>query len=85
MKSFDYVIQDPMGIHARPAGVMVKMVSQLPCKVTLNVNGKVADAKKIIAVMGLGAKQGQTVNVQVEGDGADQALETLQKFFSENF
>lgn len=85
MKSFKHVVKDPMGIHARPAGVMVKMLSTLPCEITLGANGKKANGKKIIGVMGLGVKQGQSVEVFVEGQGEDKVLEDLKKFFAENF
>ena len=85
MKSFKHVVNDPMGIHARPAGVMVKMVSALPCEVTIEANGKKASAKKIIGIMSLGVKQGQTVEVFVDGEGEDEAVETLKQFFAENF
>lgn len=85
MKSFKYVVKDPMGIHARPAGVMVKMLSGLPCEVTLEANGKKANGKKIIGVMGLGVKQGQSVEIFVEGQDEDKVVEDLKKFFAENF
>lgn len=85
MKSFKHVVKDPMGIHARPAGVMVKMLSALPCEVTLEANGKKASGKKIIGVMGLGVKQGQSVEVFVDGQDENKVVEDLKKFFAENF
>ena len=53
MKEFKYVIKDEQGIHARPAGLFVKEAATFPCKVTIEKDGKEADAKRIFAVMGL--------------------------------
>ena len=85
MKSFKHIVRDPMGIHARPAGVMVKMLSSLPCEVTLEANGKKASGKKIIGIMGLGVKCGQSIEVFVDGEKEEEIVETLKKFFAENF
>lgn len=85
MKSFKHIVRDPMGIHARPAGVMVKMLSTLPCEVTLEANGKTANGKKIIAIMSLGVKCNQSVEVFVDGEREEEIVETLKKFFAENF
>ena len=58
MKEFKYVIKDEQGIHARPAGLFVKEAAAFPCKVTIEKDGKEADAKRIFAVMGLAVKCG---------------------------
>lgn len=84
MKTFDYTITDSLGIHARPGGELVKVAKPFASKITLACNGKTADAKRLIAVMSLGAKQNHTVSVTVEGDDEDTAAETLEKFFKEN-
>lgn len=84
MKQFDYVITDEVGIHARPAGLLVKAAKAVASKVTLTANGKSADASKLIAIMSLGVKKGQNVTVTVEGDDEDAAAESLEKFFKEN-
>ena len=59
MKTFEYTITDELGIHARPAGELVKVTKQFASTIKLDCNGKSADAKRLIAVMSLGAKQGQ--------------------------
>ena len=68
MKTFQYKIRDEIGIHARPAGLLVKEAKQYKSKVTLKVNGKEAEATKLMAVMGLGVKNGQTVEVIADGE-----------------
>ena len=61
MKEFTYTIKDEQGIHARPAGELVKAASAYPCKVTISKDGKEVDAKRILGVMGLGVKCGQEI------------------------
>ena len=56
MKEFKYVITDPEGIHARPAGILVKQAAGYQSAVTIAKGEKSADAKRIFGVMGLGVK-----------------------------
>ena len=51
MKSFSYTVKDELGIHARPAGMLVKEVKNFKSKVTLEKDGKVIDAARLMAVM----------------------------------
>ena len=85
MKQFQYVVTDPIGIHARPAGLLVKEAKALDSTITIEkVGGKSAAATKLMAVMGLGVKGGDTVNVTVEGGDEDASLQAVEKFFQEN-
>lgn len=84
MKEFSYVITDPEGVHARPAGALVKEANGFKSKITIEKDGKEADAKRIFAVMGLAAKKGQLLTIKVEGEDEEQALSTIQNFFKEN-
>ena len=85
MKSFDYVITDPVGIHARPAGLLVKAVKELAGNtITITKGEKTVDARKLMALMGMGIKQGDTITVNVEGEGEEAAAATLENFFKEN-
>ena len=85
MKEFTYVITDPVGIHARPAGVLAKLAKPLESKVVIWKGEKCAEAKKLMAVMGLGVKQGEEVKVTVEGSNEDADFVTVENFFKENF
>ena len=55
MKEFKYVITDNEGIHARPAGELVKLAKSFESSVMIEKEGKKADCKKIFGLMGLGA------------------------------
>ena len=67
MEKFNYEIADVGGLHARPAGLLVQC-------------GKQADAKRLFSVMGLGAKQGDTLTVTVEGVSEQRDAAQMQSF-----
>ncbi len=84
MKKFEYVIKDEIGIHARPAGLLVKEAKNFESKIMLVKDGKSAEATKLMAVMGLGVKCGQNVEVTVEGTDEDAAFDAMKTFFETN-
>ena len=84
MTEFQYVIQDSAGIHARPAGQLVQLVGKSASSVTITKDGKSADAKRIFAVMGLAAKQGETVTFTIEGEDEEATAAALEQFMKEN-
>lgn len=84
MKQFKYVIQDEVGLHARPAGMLVKEVKASGAKVTISGNDKSADATKLMAVMSMGIKQGMEVEVTVEAENEEEVAAKLEAFFKEN-
>ncbi|MCX8644823.1 HPr family phosphocarrier protein [Bifidobacterium sp. B4081] len=81
---FTFIISDPEGMHARPAGRLVEEAQKYQSAITLDDNGTTADAKRIFAVMALGAKQGDVIDVTVDGPDQDKAAQELQAFFKEN-
>lgn len=85
MKEFSYTIKDEIGIHARPAGLLAKKAKEFESSVTIECNGKSAAATKLMAVMGLGVKRGDTVNVKIEGTDEEKAAAEIEAFFNENF
>ena len=84
MKKFEYVIKDEIGIHARPAGLLVKEAKNFESKIMLVKDGKSAEATKLMAVMGLGVKCGQNVEVTGEGTDEDAAFDAIKTFFETN-
>ena len=84
MKEFKYVVTDPEGIHARPAGILVKQAAGYKSAVTIVKGEKSADAKRIFGVMGLGVKNGEEIFMTAEGDDEAEAIEGLEQFFKEN-
>lgn len=84
MKEFRYTIKDEMGIHARPAGLLVKKAAEFPCKITIGKDGKDVDLKRILGVMGLGAKCGQEVTIKCDGEQEEEAIAAVGKLLEEN-
>ena len=84
MKTFLYEIKDEAGIHARPAGLLVKEAAKFPCEVTIEKDGKEVDAKRIFGLMGLGVKCGQNITLKTTGDQEEEAIAALSKFLQEN-
>ena len=84
MKNFEYTIKDELGIHARPAGMLVKEAKKYQSKITITKDGKTAEASKLMAVMSLGVKCGQTVQIAVEGPDEEEAAAGIQAFFEGN-
>ncbi len=84
MKEFNYVIKDEIGIHARPAGLLAKEAKAFNSKITVEANGKDAEATKLMAVMGLGVKQGTNITVSAQGEDEEAAIKKMKEFFGKN-
>ena len=84
MTSFEYTITDPVGIHARPAGILVKEIKKYASTVTVSKGEKEVNALKLMALMGMGIKQGDTVKVTIEGADEDVAAAAIEEFFKAN-
>ena len=84
MKSFVYTITDPVGLHARPAGLLVKEVKKYASMVTVKKGEKASDAKKLMMLMGLGVKCNDEITVEVTGADEETAAAELEAFFKAN-
>ena len=82
MKTFEYTIKDELGIHARPAGMLAKTAKALDSEITITKADKSAGASKLMALMGLGVKCGDTITVTITG-GEEEASEKAMKEFLE--
>ena len=84
MKEFTHVINDPLGMHARPAGQLAKAAAAYQSTITITAPAGKADAKRIMALMRLAAKQGMSLTVTVEGADEEVAAAELQAFLAAN-
>ena len=85
MKQFTYTIKDPLGIHARPAGLLAKAAKAYgDTTVTVTKDGNTVKASQLMKLMGMGIKQGNEVTVAADGPAEDEAIAAMQKFFEEN-
>ena len=85
MKNFTYTITDPLGIHARPAGLLAKAAKvYTDTVITVEKNGSTVKASQLMKLMGLGVKQGDVVTVTADGASEDAALAAMKEFFQNN-
>ncbi len=84
MIEFQYVITDREGIHARPAGELVKKANGFQSSITIHKGEKSGDAKRIFAIMALAAKKDEEIRVTVEGPDEAQAAAQIEAFLKEN-
>lgn len=84
MKSFTYTIKDEIGIHARPAGMLSKTAKQFQSEIIIDKGGKQVNATKLMMLMGLGVKCGETITVTVTGEDEAEAAEAIESFLQNN-
>lgn len=84
MKTFEYTIKDKVGIHARPAGLLAKQAKNYKSETYIEKDGRRVNAERLMQVMGMGIKCGDTVKVTVSGEDEEEAAKSLEKFFCDN-
>ncbi len=86
MKEVHFTVQDPLGLHARPAGMLVKLAQSFKSEgmLTLERTGKTASIKRLLAIMGLGVKGGDSIALLIQGEDEDAAAAALENWIQEN-
>ena len=85
MKQFNYTITDPLGIHARPAGLLAKAAKTFPDTVIMIQKGdKEVKATQLMKLMGLGVQEGDVVTVTADGPSEENAIEVMYNTLAEN-
>ena len=83
MRQFKYVIQDDQGIHARPAGVLVKAANEFQSSIEMDKRGQKGDLKRIFGIMALCVKKGDEVTITIEGPDEDTAAAKMEELFKQ--
>lgn len=84
MTKFTYQVTDPVGLHARPAGNLIKFISELSSNISMQKGEKTVDATRLFAVMGLGVKFKDDITFIVEGQNEVKDADALEAFCKEN-
>ena len=84
MKTFQYTIREELGMHARPAGLILQLAKQFESSIVVSNKGNSGDLKRLMSVIGLDIRYQDTVTVTVEGPDEDVAAEEMLAFFEEN-
>lgn len=84
MRTIKYKITDELGIHARPAGKLVKEASDYKCKIEVGTPAKMVDARRIMGVMGLAVKKGSELTMTFSGEDELKASVAMENFLKAN-
>ena len=84
MKQLKYRITDEFGLHARPAGQLVKAMAQFQSSIKIGTPAKMVDAKRILGVMGLAIKYGEEITMEFQGEDEAEAFALAEKTLKES-
>lgn len=84
MQQFTYTITDPIGLHARPAGLLVRAARALDSTVTIRRGDRSVSAVELMNLMSMGVRQGEQVTVTIEGGDEEASRRAMEQFFQEN-
>lgn len=84
MIHFQAQIKDPIGLHARPASLVVQIASKFKSNITINHGTKSGNLKSIMNVMSLGILQGDEIKIEADGEDAQTAIAAIKKTMIEN-
>lgn len=87
MKKITYTVKAEAGLHARPAGLLVKQTAAFKSNIKIlnEESGKEADLKRLMAIMALGVKQGNRIAISADGEDEEEAVAVIEAFLKENF
>lgn len=85
MKELNYVVNNPLGIHARPAALLAQCCVNLKSSVQIACNGRVAEGANVLQILALGAKKGDSLKIVAEGEDEEDAIESINKLLHGEF
>ncbi|MBE6906908.1 MAG: HPr family phosphocarrier protein [Ruminococcaceae bacterium] len=85
MRQVMLTLTNPAGLHARPAAELVKAAARFKSRIVLEGNGKKADAKSIILVLGLGLRQNDSITIRADGEDEEAAIQMLAELVKQRF
>ena len=83
MEKLSFVVSDPVGLHARPATILVNQASKFSSNINLIYNGKSVNLKSIMGVMSLGVPTKATVEIEAEGEDEKDVIDSIAKVIKE--
>lgn len=84
MKTFQYTIKEELGMHARPAGLILQLAKECKSEIIVSNKENRGNLKKLFSVVSLNIQYQDTVTVTIEGPDEDVAAEEMLAFFEEN-
>lgn len=84
MKEFSYTVKSEHGMHARPCGLLCNTAKKFDSECSVTYEGRTANAKRLISVMGLGIKQGGVMHFKIDGSDESEAERALIECLEEH-
>ena len=84
MRKFEYTVRDALGIHARPAGLLVKLAKTLDSEITLSKGDRSASATRLMALMNLGVGQGDVIAITIQGGNEARSEQVIASFLTKH-
>jgi len=81
----ELTVQNKLGIHARPAALIVRVANRYPADVFVEKDDEQVNGKSIMGLMMLAAGQGSKLTFMAEGSGAEDMLKEMEALFARNF
>lgn len=85
MKERQLTVTNPLGVHARPAALIVQTASKFESLITLIKDGREVNGKSMLGVMTLAAEMGSVVTIRADGPDEDAAIEAIAHAFNTRF
>lgn len=85
MQQRDFVIENRVGLHARPAAVCVQVANRFKSSILVKKDGKSVSAKSILGVLSLGAERGMKISVEIEGEDEQEAMTAFSELVANRF
>ncbi len=82
---FDVTVSNAMGLHARPASMLVRTASRFHSDINLVKDGEPVNCKSVLALMMLSAGMGTPLQIVAEGDDAEEAVQAVAELFRDKF
>ncbi len=83
MKEFEFKITDPVGLHARPASILVNSVKKVKSDVQIEYDGKKANLKSILGILGMSVPTEAVVKIYVDGPDEEETVEMIKSTLKE--
>lgn len=84
-QSIELIVKNRMGIHARPAAMIVRIANRFPADLYVEKDDEQVNGKSIMGLMMLAAGQGSKLRFTVEGEGGAEMLSEMEKLFERKF
>ncbi len=85
MISKDLTVSNKLGLHARAAAKLVALASSFASEINIQKEDKKINGKSIMGVMMLAASKGTIVNIEIDGEDEQQAMNEIEKLFNNLF